>query len=98
MHGLSNNIMLLNNEPHPNHTPTSNSNLEPPNPKTLSNQPHTADEALVILATKTLSKTKNVLHKGLTFISNQKNLTIQNLHRRKQFHETSSKNHQTLKG
>jgi hypothetical protein len=42
---------MLNNEPHPNYTPITNSNLEPPNPKTLSNQPHTADDALVILAT-----------------------------------------------
>ena len=73
--------MLLNNEPHPNHILTSNSNPEPPNTKTLSNQPHTADDALVILATKTtLSETQNnVLRKGLTFIPKPKNLTIQNL-------------------
>ena len=65
-----------------NHTPTSNSNPEPPNPKILSNQPQTADDALVILATKTtLSETKNVLRKGLTFIPKPKNLTIQNLHK-----------------
>jgi hypothetical protein len=66
--------MLLNNESHPNHTPTTNSNPEPPNPKTLSNQPHTADDALVILAIKTtLSETqKHVLRKGLTFIPPKK--------------------------
>jgi hypothetical protein len=44
---------MLDNEPHPNHTPITNSNLEPPNPKTLTNQPHTAEDALVILAAKT---------------------------------------------
>ena len=63
MHDPSNNtITLLNNESHPNHTPTSNPNSEPPNPKTLSNQTHTADDALVILATKTtLSETQKCI-------------------------------------
>ena len=91
MHDLSNNnnIMLLNNEPHPNHTLTSNSNPEPPNPKTLSNQPHTADDALVILATKTtLSETqKNVLRKCLTFFPKPKKPDYtKSTQRCKQFH------------
>ena len=55
-------ITLLNNESHPNHTLTSTSNPEPPNQKKkLGNQPHTADNALVILATtKTLSETQKM--------------------------------------
>ena len=71
-----------------NHTPNTlttntNPNPAPANTKPPSNQPHTADDALVILATKTtLSETqKNVLRKGLTFIPKPKNLTIQILHK-----------------
>ena len=77
--------MLLNDKPYPNHILTTNTNPNPvpDNTKSLSNQPHTADDALVILATKTaLSETqRNLLRKGLTFIPKPKNLTIQNLHK-----------------
>ena len=66
--------MLLNDKPHPNHTLTTIPNPKPPNTKPLSNQSHTVDDTLVILATKTtLSETqKNVLRKGLTFIPKPK--------------------------
>ena len=64
--------MLFNDKPDPKYTLTTNTNPNPApaNSKPPSNQPHTADDALVILATKTaLSETqKNVLRKGLTFI------------------------------
>ena len=68
--------MLLNDKPHPNHILTTNTNPNPvpDNTKSLSNQPHTADDALVILATKTaLSETQKIYYaKASPSFQNQK--------------------------